>query len=365
MKFTIGTELMKDVVARAIKGVGNNKLIPITGMMCIMLENGNLTVITTDATNYLYIKEQHVAGDDFYVVVDANQFAKLVGKMTSDNITMTVDSNFTLTVKGNGTYKIELPLDEDGNLVKFPDAVSQSKVDVQTILNRSTVQVILETIKPALAVTMENPQYTAYYMADKVVATDTYKIASLDIPVFDEPRLVSSEFLDLVSVMRTEKIAVNVGKTDIVFETPDCMIVGKFVDGIEDFAIEPISNLIDQEFESFCSVPKSAFLQMLDRLSLFVGTYDKNAVDLTFTKDGLQISSKASSGVEIINYVSSNNHVDYTCAVDIQMLMQEVKAIQNDKIEMYYGDDASIKFVDGNITIVVALMDDEADYAEE
>ena len=82
MKFTIGTELMKDVVARAIKGAGNNKLIPITSMMCIQLKDGELTVITTDATNYLYIKEQHVAGDDFYVVVDENQFAKLVSKMT-------------------------------------------------------------------------------------------------------------------------------------------------------------------------------------------------------------------------------------------------------------------------------------------
>ena len=365
MKFTIGTELMKDVVARAIKGAGNNKLIPITSMMCIRLQNGDLTVITTDATNYLYIKEQHVAGDDFYVVVDANQFAKLVGKMTSDNITMAVDSNFTLTVKGNGTYKIELPLDEDGNLVKFPDAIGKNDSETGITLNRSTIQVILDTIKPALAVTMENPQYTAYYMGDKVVATDSYKIASLDVPIFDEPRLVSSEFIDLVSVMRSEKITAHIGKTDIMFDTPDCTIVGKFVDGLNDFAIEPISNLIDQEFESFCAVPKNELLQTLDRLSLFVGTYDKNAVDLTFTKEGLQISSKASSGIEIVSYISSDGHRDYTCAVDILMLMQEVKAIQNDKIEMFYGDDASIKLVDGNITIVIALMDDDSAYEEE
>ena len=98
---------------------------------------------------------------------------------------------------------------------------------------------------------------------------------------------------------------------------------------------------------------------MLDRLSLFVGTYDKNAVDLTFTNQGLQVSSKASSGVEILPYVTSDNQVDFTCAVDIQMLVNEVKAIQNDLIEIYYGDDSSIKLVDGNITIVIALMEDE------
>ena len=360
MKFTIGTELMKDVVARAIKGAGNNKLIPITSMMCIELKGGELTVITTDATNYLYIKEQHVVGDDFYVVVDANQFAKLVSKMTSESITMTIDEKlYTMKVKGNGNYTIELPLDEDGEPVKFPDAIANSDAVDLTTLNRSTVIAILETIKPALAVTMENPQYTAYYVGDKVVATDSYKIASLAIPIFDKPRLVSAELLDLVAVMRTEKIMVNVSDTDIVLKTPECVIVGKFVDGIDDFAIEPITNLIEQEFDSHCSVSKNDLLQMLDRLSLFVGTYDKNAVDLTFTNHGLQVSSKASSGVEIIPYMNSENQVDFTCAVDIQMLVNEVKAIQNDYIEIYYGDDSSIKFVDGNITIVIALMEDE------
>ena len=360
MKFTIGTELMKDVVARAIKGAGNNKLIPITSMMCIELKDGELTVITTDATNYLYIKEQHVAGDDFYVVVDANQFAKLVSKMTCESITMAIDEKlYTMKVKGNGNYTIELPLDEDGEPVKFPDTLAKTVLPNPIELNRSTVIAILETIKPALAVTMENPQYTAYYMGDKVVATDSYKIASLAIPMFDEPKLVSSEFLDLVAVMRAEKIKATFSDTDVRFETPDCTIAGKFVDGIDDFAIEPITNLIEQEFNSHCAVPKNDLLQMLDRLSLFVGTYDKNAVDLTFTNQGLQVSSKASSGIEILPYVNSENQIDFTCAVDIQMLVQEVKAITNDLIEIYYGDDSSIKFVDGNITIVIALMEDE------
>ena len=102
-------------------------------------------------------------------------------------------------------------------------------------------------------------------------------------------------------------------------------------------------------------------LQLLDRLSLFVGTYDKTAVRLTFTKDGLQVESKASSGVEIIKYVDSQNFREFTCLVDISMLTQEVKAIQSDVIEMYYGEDNAIKFVDGSITIIVALLEDEVE----
>lgn len=363
MKLTIGTEKMKEMVSRAIKGAGNNKLIPITSLMAIEVKDNKLTLITTDATNYLYIIEDKVVADDFYVVIDANTFSKLVSKMTCENITLNLkESVQILEVKGNGNYKIELPLDENGQPIKYPDPYYKlSEVQDVGTVNRSTIQVILETIKPALATTLENPCYTGYYMKDKVVATDTYKIASMEVPMFEEAKLISPELLDLLSVMTAEKIKVDICNNDIIYSTPDCIVCGKFMEGIEDYAIDAISGLVDTEFDSFCSVPKSALMQLLDRLSLFVGPYDKNAIQLTFTRDGLQVTSKAENGVEIINYVASDNFKDFTCQIDIQMLTQEVKAISNDVIEMYYGEDNAIKMTDGNITIIVALLEDDTD----
>lgn len=361
MKLSMKTEKLKEMIARAVKGVGNNKLIPLTSLMAIELKDNTLTLITTDATNYLYITDEHVVGDDFYAVVDANVFSKLISKLTCENVVMEIKSELKyLEVKGNGTYKIELPLDENGDYIKYPDpcvSVNLSNA-VTTTLNKTTVAVILETVKSALATTLENPCYTGYYMADKVVATDTYKIACMDVNMFTEPKLISAELLDLIAVMQAEKIEVNIQDNDIVFSTPDCTICGKLMEGIEDFAIDPIMNLVDADFGSSCSVPKNALLQLLDRLSLFVGPYDKNAVYLTFTKDGLQISSKVASGVEIIPYISSDNFNDFTCAIDIQMFLNEVKAISNDVIEIYYDSDTAIKLVDGNITIIIALLDD-------
>lgn len=362
MKLTLKTEKLKDMVSRAVKGVGNNKLIPLTSLMAIEVKNNRLTLITTDATNYLYIIEDKVVAEDFYVVIDANTFSKLISKMTCENIVLEVKLG-VLNVRGNGNYKIELPLDENGEPIKYPDPVDRldlSSAEQKTI-NRTTVQVILESIKPALAVTLENPRYTGYYVGNQVVATDTYKIASMDVNLIGENRLISPEFMDLLSVMNAEKITVAFTDTDIVCSTQDCIVCGKFMEGIEDYAIDAIMELVNTDIDSFCSVPKSAILQLLDRLSLFVGTYDKNAIHLTFTQNGLQVSSKAANGVEIIDYVASSNFRDFTCAVDIQMLTQEIKAIQNDVIELYYGEDNAIKMTDGNITIIVALLEDDID----
>ena len=361
MKLTMKTEKLKDMVSRAVRGVGNNKLIPLTSLMAIEVKNSQLSIITTDATNYLYIMEDKVVADDFYAVVDANTFSKLISKMTCDSVDLEVKEDvYVLEVRGNGKYRIELPLDEDGQPVKYPDPHSQiSEVQDCGTVNKTTFNVILETIKPALATTLEVPCYTGYYMGEQIVATDTYKIASMDVELFEEAKLVSSELLDLLAVMNSEKINVYVNGEEVVYSTPDCVVYGKFMDGIEDFAIDPIMDLVNIEIDSFCAVPKNAILQLLDRLSLFVGTYDKNAIYLTFTNVGLQISSKAANGVELIDYISSSDFKEFTCAIDIQMLTNEVKAIKNDVIELYYGADNAIKMTDGNITIIVALLEDE------
>lgn len=366
MKLTIATEKFKDMVSRATKGVGNNKLIPLTSLIAIELKDSELTLITTDATNYLYIKEDKIVGEDFYAVVDANVFSKLISKITSESITLQIRKDLTaLEVIGNGTYRLELPIDENGEFIKYPDPYANLVVDNDmsdsSTINKTTANVILETIKPALATTLENPCYTGYYMGNNVVATDTYKIASMNVGIFDTPKLISAELFDLLAVMRSEKIAVTVADDTIMYSTPDCIIIGKLMEGLEDFAIDPIMELVNTEFDSSCAVAKSAVLQLLDRLSLFVGPYDKNAIHLTFTNNGLQVSSKATSGVEIIPYVMSDNFRDFTCAVDIQMLTQEIKAISSDVIELHYGELNAIKFVDGNITIIVALLEEDED----
>lgn len=360
MKFTISAEKLKDMVSRAIKGAGNNKLIPITSLIAIEIKDNTLTLITTDATNYLYVIEDKVVAEDFYAVVDANLFSKLISKMTCDNITLEVKLN-SLDITGNGNYKIELPVDENGDAIKYPDPVEKLDMSsaVSKVVNRTTIQVILETIKPALAITLENPCYTGYYMGQNVVATDTYKIASMAVSMFDTPKLVSSELLDLLAVITSEKIDVSIIGNDVVYSTPDCIVYGKFMEGLDEFAIDAIMGLVDSEFQSFCSLPKSALLQLLDRLSLFVGPYDKNAIHLTFTQNGLQVSSKAANSIETVNYIASEDFKAFTCAVDIQMLIDEIKSIQNDVIELYYGESNAIKMTDGNITIIVALLEDD------
>ncbi len=359
-QLSIKTVVLQEMVSRAIKGAGQNKLRPLTGLMAMQLKDGQLTLITTDASNTLYIQHDGIEGGAFYCTVLVDQFSKLVAKMTSENIVLTLDGA-VLTVKGNGTYRIELPLDENGGLITYPDPVEALAIagEIKDI-SLATVKTILGVNKAALATTMEMPVYTGYYVGDRVITTDTYKICGLNVKLFDEPVLIAPETMALLDVMTEEKVGVYMQDDILVFITKDCVLYGHRMEGIEDFAIEPISNLLDEEFESSCKVSKPDLLALLDRIALFVGAYDNKAVTFTFTDAGIDISSKQSNGVETIAYMESKNPKPYTCELDITIITQQVKANAADAITIQYGNASSIKLVDGNVTQVVALVESGA-----
>ena len=336
-------------------------MIPITGLMSIELNDHKLTLAATDAINYLFVIEDKVDGEDFSVVVQAETFSKLISRMTSENTSLELVGE-ELRVTGNGEYKIELPLDEEGELIKFPrplDSVNISDVEPDCLLNLSTVRKLLMVNKPALATSLDVPCYTGYYVGDEVISTDTYKICGTDIKLFDAPSLISPEMMDLLDVMTNETIHVFIDGNTIVCETPDCIVYGKELEGKDNYQVDAISGLLELEFPSECSVSKDALLQALDRLSLFVGPYDKNGIYMTFTRDGLSLSSKKSSGTEVIPYKTSKDFKDFTCCINIEMLQSQVKAHVLDELTMCYGLDNALKIVDGNVTQIIAYEEDD------
>lgn len=335
-------------------------MLPITGLMAIRLSSNKLTFVTTDAVNYLYVSADKVEGDDFYVVVQAETFAKLISRMTCENISMSVEAE-NLVVTGNGKYTIELPLDEEGKPVRFPDPLSAFDCDIISpeTIQVTTVEAILNSNKAALATTLDVPCYTGYYAGDNVVSTDTYKVCGMSVKLFNEPVLIRPETMDLLGVMRQENITVYRSKDTLVFKTDDVVIYGKVLEGIENYQIDAISGLLNVDYPSSCVVSKDYLLQVLDRLALFVSPYDKNSIYMTFTREGITLSSKKSSGTELIPYKESINFTDFTCCINIEMLRSQVKTHILDGLNIHYGIDNALKISDANVTQVIAFEEDD------
>jgi hypothetical protein len=275
--------------------------------------------------------------------------------MTCDEVTLEVADN-ALNVIGNGKYQIDIPLEDDGSVVKLPNPVDNFKKDKKIgTINSSDILTALTSIKPALATTMEYPWFTCYYVKDRVVATDTYTVADYAKGFLDEAKLISSNVMDLLGLF-TDDISVYVDEDKMLFETDKGLVYAAVPNGIENYSIGDIQGLVQQEFDHSCKIVKSALLNLLDRISLFVGVYDNGKITLSFTKDALEVISKYAN--EKVSYTSSENAGEFTCSTDVNTLITQVKAQAGDEITIQYGKDNALKIIDGNITSVVALLEE-------
>ena len=71
------------------------------------------------------------------------------------------------------------------------------------------------------------------------------------------------------------------------------------------------------------------------------------------------LSTVSSLGSELIKYADSKNFHDFIGFIDIEMFYSQVKANSADIIEIQYGEDNAIKMIDGNVTQIVALLDED------
>lgn len=359
MKTEIKTEVLRELVARVVKGASKNKLIPITSLVEICVKDNTLSLMTTNGANYLKVMQGELDSEDFYVVAEIDTFSKLVAKTTSEKIKLSLEGT-GLEFKGNGKYTIKLPVDENGDLIKFPQyCFEENGAQVLNIYN-STLKHVLATHKSAVANSMETPCLTGYWFGDKILTTDSFVVCCSQINMMGEadPILIHSDLMDLLAVLNKEHVTLKINKEHLLFETENAVIYGQQLSGIDDYPVDGIENYLNTAFERSCTVPKAAILSVLDRLKLFITPYDDNGICLTFTAEGLQITSKKDTGSELITYESSENFAPYQVNIDVEMLKSQVNAVSDPLVTIWYGSETAIKLTSGNQIQILALLEE-------
>lgn len=355
----IKTSALQEMVGKAIKCVSNNKLIPLTSLMGIKVEGNYFMVSTTDGTNYFYATcPDKVDCIDFEVSVMADTFTRLIQKTTSDNVTLEIEGNLMI-IKGNGTYKMELPLDENGAPIKFPNKIGSGFREKMGEIKVSTVKSVILANKPALAVNMDYPALTTYYCGKQVITSNRKQICRYDIPMFDDPMLITPTLMELLASVSGETLEVMKDSNSVVYTTDFDSVFCPITEGIDTFPVEQINKLVDQDFKSNCKVSRSAILNIIDRLALFVSSYDKHAIYLTFTNEGIMLSSKKSSGEELIPYISSFDFAPYTCCINIEMFRSQIQTSDDEELNIFYGSEVAVKMQDKNVVQIIALLQDD------
>ena len=162
MELKVKVPELREALAKVSKGVGNNNLLVITSLLNIKVRDNVFYITSTDGSNYFTTKLQDkVDCDNFEVSVNADIFVKLIQKLTSADVVLSLsDDNSVLNIKGNGKYSIALLLDEDGNTIEFPQKYNIEEAKHYTSIKLSTVKNIISRNKSALASSIESPALT-------------------------------------------------------------------------------------------------------------------------------------------------------------------------------------------------------------
>lgn len=355
--FTIKTSVFQSLLSKAVKGASNSKFNTLTNLMNVVLHSGRLSITTTDSDNYLTVYENDVSGDDLSFVVNVETFSKLISKTSSENIKVSVTED-TISLTGNGTYKLPVQLDVDGSEIKYPTHEINSPEHTGSI-KTSTVKSVVQYNKPSLALTLEKPYLTRYMCADDcVISADEYNVCQNNISTFGKDVLVSPNVFELLCMCDQEEIPFKIYQNMVLFETDTLKLFAVLPEGSDEYPVETIKEITSNDYPSDCVLPRSTLINIIDRLSLFINDDDQNGLYMTFTKDGVKLESMKGNAIETVPYQGSNNFKDYTCCVGVDAFRKQLTSRSGESVHIFYGDSTTLTLKEGNITQVISLLED-------
>ena len=361
----VATETLKELVSKVSIGVGNGRP-TITEFIGIKADSDKIQLETTDGANYLFATVECDTdisdGECFEVSVLAEQFMRLIGKINSEDIALSIfDGN--LVVRANhGTYTLELHLDENGEPIQYPDPreySSDSVVKVSTDVIRNIVQ----TAKASLSTDLERPELTNYYAGDSVFATDGCIVTEYKVKLFDKPMLISAKLMDIISTITDGEVELNLGKDHLWIKSGCIEVYSRFADDASEYEADKVKEYISTDFTHWVKFKKADLISALDRISLFVGKFDNSAVRIVFDRSDAIVSNVKSGSEELVEYTekkvdkSKKKFEPFEVYVNVQMLTEQLKSYIGDIVTVNYGTDFAISLSSETTTQIVSLME--------
>jgi DNA polymerase III sliding clamp (beta) subunit (PCNA family) len=326
---------------------------PVTEYLQIILFEGVLQLTATDTSNFIHYTEKGIEGTDGQVIVLADTLIKLVSKTKKDKMKFEFDGA-VLVAKGNGSHKI--PVFESEEFPAYEFDLSIEPTELSTIIFKD----MLSINEAAIATDMVVPCLTGYNIGDNTITMDGIKMCINNTLIFEgteERMLITQELADLIHTLTSDKVKVQKQGNKILFTTDNITIFGTELDGIEDYP--DIAALAELEYDNQVIIGKSAILDILDRLSIFVDKHDNNGIRMTLGTEKMTIEDIKRNSKEDLGYIEHQIQEETVLCVNIDFFKDLLSTLSEPNVTMKFGGELPITIVEKKVTQVLSTMDDE------
>lgn len=352
----IKTDELQTIVSK-LRVIKENKLLMITSYWHIFADGEGCEFTAYDGNTY--IKIYGTFKGDLDVIVKAEQFAKLVDKTSSEHVTLDFKGQY-LAVKGNGNYRIDV-ISADEEYPDFQAALDEEELADPFEVSPEMFDEVVSINDSSVSKSGSDGVLQHYLFSGKqVITTDSFKVCvnPIEDAISIENVLLDPRILDAISIINEESADIYYLSDERIYvESDNILIFATLPEGVENYP--DVSAISDSEFVNTVSLPTANVRNIIDRLSLFVTSFDNNIINLKFTPAGLVFETNNSSN-ENVNYrEKATGKLDFICSVNSQLLSNILSPIGADRFNCSFGNESVINFESNGINYYLALAEEE------
>jgi len=374
MKIVCDKKDMLNAVNKVIKAVPVRTTMPV--LYCVLIDaSGSLIRLTAnDMELGIETIMEGTIEDRGILAINAGIFYDLIRKMPEGMITVSSDENYTAQITGSkahfqiggmdGTEFVRLPYVEKDHPIRLSQMslkdmigrvlFSASPNDGNKIMTGLFMEVedgkmrmtALDGHRLAMRTIELNEEADPEEEIDLSVDGDEEygeeagEAAPLKISAIlpgktmgEIAKILPGEADSLVSIYVTEKL--------VMFEFGETVVVSRLIDG-EYFNV---SHMITRDYETCVRVNRQEFMECLDRSTLIIRDNDKRPVILNITDGVLDMKVDTEIGSMEENMEVSKEGRDIKIGFNPKLLLDAMKAIEDDEIDLYFVNSKSPCFI--------------------
>lgn len=366
------TEDIKNVCSKILYAADSSSASPMTEVVELYTSGTYLYMRVTSSSYTVCTKLNTFDHYDFHATVSAQKFLKLISQMTTASIEFTC-SDKTLTVKGDGSYKLPMVFTTDGSLLTIPEIkveddpkeIAISREFLQNVYKYNSKQITNYKLiaKEMRALPVQNSMY--YFDGEGCITFTTGACVNTYANGIVGKFLLPDKVVKLFRLLGDEEVKFTLGhraenglmQTVVSFEDEGSKIQAilpdeKLLNGVPAALIRKTASTT---YPHNIVLNRSEFARALNRLKVFM---DYGACSFEFLTNEVHISDKNGDNTEVIALTKEEPSLAtaYQAYIDINDIKVIVDGITDDYLNVGFGNGQAFAITKDNIVNVIPQM---------
>lgn len=323
----------------ALKAISGKSTMVILECMVIEVRDGIIKLISNDLEIGIETIIQGEIQTEGSVAVNAKVFYEIIRKLPSDEVKISVDSNYMVTISC-GKAKFDIAAKSTEEFPYLPTIVKDNHISISQFTLKEIIRQTVFSISDnenTKVMTGELFQIKGDKLQvvsldghrisiRKVTLKESYEDVKVIIPgktLIEISKILNGDIDDEVNIFFTDKHA--------LFEFGNTILLSRLIEG-EYYQIE---KMLSSDYETKLTVNKKDMLDCIDRTTLLIRESEKKPVIIDIKDDRMGFSMHSAIGSMDEEIAASKEGKDILIGFNPRFLMDALRVIDEEEINIY------------------------------